>query len=372
MSSLRVCNYNTKRDIFNYLLTVFPRNCLYSFSKNDLKFKRNDKTVNAIKKAKFLNYNVKAVSELIFDIDNIHNTTLYNDLDWIARVFYEKFNLPVNWVLQTDKGIQFCISLNYPVRTKKQRKVLSDFKQLAIDNWKLIDKAGSKRLSGWWRNPLTHNSIFYDTRVTFDEIKEVLFRKLDIKAQFKAKTRKNAMRSDVHFTVGEPEVGNRNNFVWYNAMLNTNSINYNDIIKIVRELNKRTEIPLVQKELEKIAKSVLSYNQNNKNYIFSNSKKAKWNIGKMGFKKIKNLDFMAYKEEVKRRQKMAGKKIGKNNIIAYVKPKAEETKSKVHKAIEELKKRGEKITVRKVKELAQVSIASAQKYLKQAREEGMI
>ena len=376
MLSLRVCNYTTRRELFNYLLTIFPKNCLYAFSKQDLKLKRTDKTVNAIKKAKFLYYNTKVTSELIFDIDNIRNTTLFNDLDWIGRIFFEKFNLPVNWILQTDNGIQFCVSLNYPVRTKKQLKLLKDFKQLVIDNWELIDKAGSKRLKGWWRNPFTHNSIFYNTRVTFNEIKEVLLKSLDVKKQFKTKIRKEQIKTaaaaTTYFTVGEPVIGNRNNFIWYNTMLSTNSTNYNDIMQIVRKLNKKAEIPLDEEELEKIAKNVLFYNENDKNYIFINSKKATWNIGKMGFEKIRGLEFEDYKKEVKRRQQMAGKKIGKNNIIAYVKPKAEQTKSKVYKAIEELKSKKEKITVRKVKELAGVSLGSAQKYLKQAREEGIV
>ena len=54
------------------------------------------------------------------------------------------------------------------------------------------------------------------------------------------------------------------------------------------------------------------------------------------------------------------------------KMRAEQTKAKVYKAIQELKKKGEKATVRKVKELANVSMNSATKYLKQAKEEGLI
>ena len=52
--------------------------------------------------------------------------------------------------------------------------------------------------------------------------------------------------------------------------------------------------------------------------------------------------------------------------------RAKKTKEKVYKAIQELKKQGEIVTVRKVKELAKVSMNSATKYLKQAREEGII
>ena len=69
---------------------------------------------------------------------------------------------------------------------------------------------------------------------------------------------------------------------------------------------------------------------------------------------------------------MAGKEIGKHNIINYVKPKAEATKEKVYTAIEILKEKNEKVTIMKVKEIANVSYASSQKYVKQAREEGMI
>jgi len=52
--------------------------------------------------------------------------------------------------------------------------------------------------------------------------------------------------------------------------------------------------------------------------------------------------------------------------------RAQKTKEKVYKAIEKLKEQGEKISSRKIKELADVSLNSAQKYLRQAKEEGII
>jgi len=72
---------------------------------------------------------------------------------------------------------------------------------------------------------------------------------------------------------------------------------------------------------------------------------------------------------------MAGKlnaEIGKKNLIKTAKEKAEATKEKVYSAIEELKKRNEKVTILKVAELAKVSKNSASKYIKQAKEEGII
>ena len=52
--------------------------------------------------------------------------------------------------------------------------------------------------------------------------------------------------------------------------------------------------------------------------------------------------------------------------------RAEQTKEKVYKAIEKLKKNGEKITILKIAEIANVNKNSANKYLKQAREEGIV
>jgi len=146
-------------------------------------------------------------------------------------------------------------------------------------------------------------------------------------------------------------------------MLYTNSKNFNEVLEVTKELNKKVRKELEEKELIKIAKSVTKYNNgfHRGNEIYGWNVKANWNIGSMGFQKIKGLNFYEYIQEVKRRQSMAGKKIGKGNIEKYIRKKAEQTKEKVYKAIKELQENGEKITVRKVKELAKVSIASAQK-----------
>ncbi len=51
---------------------------------------------------------------------------------------------------------------------------------------------------------------------------------------------------------------------------------------------------------------------------------------------------------------------------------AQHTKEKVYKAIQKLKEKGEKVTILKVVEIAKVSKNSASKYLKQAKEEGIV
>jgi len=391
MQCISNCNYNInkltnrlyKRKLFNFFLTRLPKeNTLYAFNKKDLKFKRKAKTREAIKKGKFLFYNTNFITELIFDIDNISHLIVW-DLDWIYKVFYEKFGLPITWSCKTDKGIQFCISLNTFFKlSKKQKQILKDFKQYIADNWELIDKAGSMRLEGWWRNPLTQTDFrYYENVLSFDNILDFLTRnKLTTKQQFKAEVRKEQIKqakqsNKIRFTVGAPVVGNRNNFVWYNLMLASDSKDFNTLLQLARELNKKVEKELDDKEIEKIAKSVLRYNKEGKNFIYANSKKARWNIGSMGFEKISGLSKEEYEKEKKRRQSMAGKakaEIGKKNLIKAVKARAEATKEKVYKAIKELQEKGERITVSKVVEVAGVGKNSANKYINLAREEGIL
>ena len=372
-----------RRHLFKFLLEKLPKQTLYAFSKKDLKLKREAPVREAIGKGKFLYYNKNLITELVFDIDNISHTSI--DLQFVLKTFLDKTGIIPSWICYTNQGIQFCISLNtFYKLSKKQKKVLQDFKQWVIDNWVLIDKAGSKRLKGWWRNPLTQRDfIFTGWVTTFGEIKDFLSRhNRTIKEQFKTATTKNSIKANIKaikeknfFIAGKPITGNRNNWLWYNTMLYCNSKDFMEVLEVTKELNKKMqELLEEEEELVKIAKSVTKYNNgsNRGNEIYGWNVKANWNIGKMKFKKIKNLSYEEYKKEVKRRQKMAGKEIGKHNIINYVKPKAEATKEKVYTAIEILKEKNEKVTIMKVKEIANVSYASSQKYVKQAREEGMI
>jgi hypothetical protein len=379
---------NRKKDnfkkLFEYLLSVLPREkCLYSFTKKDLKLKRTAKSNReAILKGNFLNYNQNLVTELIFDIDNIDNLENFN-LDNFYIQFYKKFNLPLMWSCKTNKGIQFCISTNtFYKLTIKQKKVISDFKEYIISNWDIIDRAGSKRLKGWWRNPLKKEFRFYGNRITFKEILEFLnINNLTIKQQFKKEIIKNKVKEQkkqkIYFAVGEPKKGNRNNFIWLNTMITTGSKIFENVLDIAKEFNKKINGEgLEEEELKKIAGSVWNYNKKNTNWYYINNKKAGWDIGSMGFEPIKGLTYKEYKEEVKRRQEMAGKRtgneIGKQVLIKANKEKAIATKEKVYKTINKLKEQEEKVTIRKVKELAGVSLATAQKYVKQAREEEIL
>ena len=62
----------------------------------------------------------------------------------------------------------------------------------------------------------------------------------------------------------------------------------------------------------------------------------------------------------------------KENILQINQKRAEKAKAKVYKAIEKLKEKQENIGIKKVAKVANVSVNTARKYLKQAREEGIV
>jgi len=78
--------FSFKKELFEYLLSILPSSTLYAYSKRDLKFKREASAREAIQKGNFLYYNQNLTTELIFNIDNISNTTAY-DLDFFIKFF---------------------------------------------------------------------------------------------------------------------------------------------------------------------------------------------------------------------------------------------------------------------------------------------
>ena len=61
-----------------------------------------------------------------------------------------------------------------------------------------------------------------------------------------------------------------------------------------------------------------------------------------------------------------------NGLIQSNRKRQQEAKEKIYKAIQKLKEKNEKITIRKVAELANVNKNTANKYVRQAREKGII
>jgi len=87
-------------------------------------------------------------------------------------------------------------------------------------------------------------------------------------------------------------------------------------------------------------------------------------------KELENVNNWNYVRKTKDDQelKMTRQEIALKNA----KMRAEKTKKKVYEAIKKLKEKNEKVTILKIVEIAEINKNSASKYLKQAREEGII
>ena len=103
-----------------------------------------------------------------------------------------------------------------------------------------------------------------------------------------------------------------------------------------------------------------------------------WIMENYQIKKIKK-DYQGYKQ-IKKITKGYKRKLTdeeyemtrKENILQINQKRAEKAKAKVYKAIEKLKEKQENIGIKKVAKVANVSVNTARKYLKQAREEGIV
>jgi hypothetical protein len=388
-----------------------PTEIICSNDKNSFALQQKEKNNIALLNYKWIFYNQDRVWHLIFDIDKKYK------LGEIKEFLQKKFSLTPTWLCYTDNGIQFSFMFSNVLKTDKQMELAKEAKRIITTElakeFNGIDEKASNRIRGFWRNPLMHKYKYTGNFIELLTLKKKILtpyspkpKPKEITKSINKKSQKKYPQPKIKYNIGEITInypdgtnkviklnnaileleslhkGNRNWGIWYNLMANTQSTQEKEVLALAEYFNAKAEEPLQQKELHKIVNSVVKYNKVNKNYIYIvegknrilnvRTYKNSWKVGKMGFKKIKNLDFMAYKEEVRKRQQEAGKQVGVKNLEEARKKRQQEAREKVYKAIEELKKRGEKITVRKVKELAQVSIASAQKYLKQARKEGII
>ena len=95
-----------------------------------------------------------------------------------------------------------------------------------------------------------------------------------------------------------------------------------------------------------------------------------WIIDKYVSKELENVNNWNYVRKTSNNEEL--KMTRQEHIIKINKQKAQKTKEKVYQAIKSLKEKNEKISIRKVTEKAKVSKSSVEKYLKQAKEEGLV
>lgn len=294
-------------ELRNLLLKNLPHKVL-SWEVKEFDKERTPHFTNLIiDTAKFIEYNTTMISFIVIDIDN---NNLYETMELAAKLGIEP-----TIGCQTTKGCHLFYALSTSgkvyFQNKKAMRYLRVIKRAIT--WALgADIMGSHRVSGIWRNPLTHEHIFnenlfFNLNDFKDTLKAYNNREKTIQQQFSSYVNKTKIIND-NFKY---ELGNRNNFIFYSALTYSKNRNLTEeqIYQYIKNLSyiEALKANIEEEEESKLlatARSVYKYNIENRNNTTTTIKKVV-NEGVMGFEKIKNLTAEEYKEEVKLRQQLA-------------------------------------------------------------------
>ena len=236
--SKKIQSCNTKSQLNYY---IKPKNKLEALHDNFLKYG-----------------NKSATSFLIIDIDK-DNSSLE---EYILKTKKILNNIKPNWITKTDNGFHVGFILDNPIFLNNS-KDSRNARELKLMLTMLLkgDTAGSHRLIGYWRNPLTHNSnINLDLnnfKNLFDKTSK-LFRSM-IKINILDNNNKIQNINLNNINKDEFVDGNRNNFLFRKVvgMLYNGLINNENVLDTLIELNNDE---LKYQEIQKIAKSIRKYN----------------------------------------------------------------------------------------------------------------
>jgi hypothetical protein len=248
LSSLQSCNSKKELDFY-----IKPKNNLIALHD------------------KFIKYGTKrATSFIIIDIDGVDATLE----EYEKEIKYKLNGYEPSWITKTDKGFHIGFILENPLwlnNNTEKRRVEEIKKDLTI----LLngDIAGSHRLIGYWRNPLTHQSILNLKLHNIEELEKMAtsqyFESFSLfdneitnneKYVNKAKNKKQISKSNwEQIDKTGFSTGNRNNFLFNKiiGMLYNGIITNDEVITTLESINNKE---LENKEIQKIAKSILKYN----------------------------------------------------------------------------------------------------------------
>jgi len=358
------CNFRNDTELLKFLIKRLPKK-IRAFKEKKFSSNITLNTIYALKSCRWIEYNQGWVNMLLFDLD--YKITV--EEAFLECIF--KINHKPTFVLETDKGVHIAYALKNIIKYDWEKTIrLARYVKEAITELLKADKFGSLKIKGIWRNPLLHKNIFIKNLYNLEDFKHLITE------------RKHYIINDINITTTKInknnfsfKLGNRNNYIFYNAMKEIKEADYTKIYNYIYNLNIKESIKnnvekLEDRELQKIAKSVLRYNLNNKNYVGKIKKEI--NRGVMKFEKIKNLNKKEYEKEVKRRQRLSAhrtNKILKEKRIEIMTQRKKKTKQKIKEAIETLKTLDEKITITKIAKETNLSRQTISKYLKELKEE---
>jgi len=296
-------NSYSKKELFNLLIKCFPDK-ISGWNSKEFTLRLEYKTAFQLTHKKWIEYNIDFIHFLIIDIDN--NT----DMELLLQKSIQ-LNCKPTIICQTDKGVQLFWYLPNRIKYEWETAInfLKDIKRVLTKLFN-ADTHASHRLTGIWRNPLLHPFIFTGEYYNLSDFKPLLQRYHQSKKSLQQRFNQSVRIHKIQTNNFKFEIGNRNNFLWFNGMAWSHNKNYSEtqILNYLLTLSN-SELPLI--EIEKIAKSIHKYNQLGKNYIKFTPLKNKVNKGAMQFQPIHNLSAEEYQKEVKRRQSLSAKRTNK-------------------------------------------------------------
>jgi len=268
--------YNPDHQIiieFHQLLykKLFLENIQSCNSKKELDFYIKPKDKLEALHDKFIKYGTKsATSFIIIDVDGVDAT-----LDeYIKEIKYKLNGYEPNWITRTDKGfhVGFILEnplwLNNSIDKKRVEEIKKDLTILLNG-----DIAGSHRLIGYWRNPLTHQSNINLKLHNIEELEKMatsqyfesfsLFDNEKVnneKYDNKIKDKKQIAKSNWEQIDKKGFIkGNRNNFLFNKiiGMLYNRIITNDEVLATLKKINNNE---LEDKEINTLAKSIMKYN----------------------------------------------------------------------------------------------------------------
>lgn len=228
----------------------------------DLRFKIPTK--RALEKNLWIEYNQSWLNTLIFDID--YKTTLDEAINKCLELGIEP-----TWACTTTNGAHLAFALENIIKYEWEKPInyARDIK-IALTSALQADVNGSHRLKGIWRNPLQAKEFYFSNLLySLNDFKHIIIQNFEKDKSSneifnkKIKTRKIDNKGYCE--------GTRNDTLWRMAMIACKNTNYEEIYhyvyKIHMQKSNKTVKSLSTTELKKIARSVLKYNLEGKNFV---------------------------------------------------------------------------------------------------------
>lgn len=314
-SSINHQTYNSSLINLHKILLkkLFVKNLKSANNKKELEFFIKPKPIYEALHDNFLRFGTKeATSFLIIDIDNVKM-----GLEEYEQVIYKKLNIKPTWITRTSKGYHIGFILEKAVfsNDKHQTDIFSQTKRYLTE---LLDAdvAGSHRLIGYWRNPLTHKSIINDKSIftlqtLYKHSLKLLLDKqslnqdnysiknnnISTKPKINLSTKLNVNKIDIK----DFKKGSRNSFLFNKgvSLLYSNSINKENLYSTLLNLNNRIKDNLSESEVKRISDSIQKYNinpnQNKKEYKAGEYHQALWDNSIHNYKIENNIEFSRQK-----------------------------------------------------------------------------